>query len=269
MRRFSVFFVGALAAAALACNLPSQVGSPSPTASPQPPSSEPPSAEPASTEAPVPPTEEATETVSSEVAVPSGDDSGEVNPPVDTQPVYGEALYETSFKSGWPDISTDHGSSSVVDGAYRFEVGADWAHWVFTSQATQSVFYAELTAQPVACLAGDDAYGLIFQYESSSSFRFFAVTCDNQYILGERAGTRNRAVVSGSLPEGSNMAEGEHIIAVWAHDSTISGYADGSFVDSATFETMPAGDIGPYAETGDDSITVDFSRLVVYGTGDQ
>jgi hypothetical protein len=169
--------------------------------------------------------------------------------------------------SGWPEISTERGSSRLVDGVYRVEVGPDWAHWVFTTQAVASEFYAEVVATPETCPPSGTTYGIIFQYEDTNAFRFFVVTCDNQYVLGERAGTRNRTIVSGPVPNAGNIAQGEHTVSVWARGSAISGYVDGQFADSATFETMPRGDIGPYVETGEEAAVIEFSRLAVYESG--
>ena len=267
MKRLVILVAGGLIFAALACNLPTQS---EPTALPptDSPSNDEPSVEASATaELPDESTPEADPTLTPAVAVPSEDQNSSEDPGTETSPIYGDAIYETTFRSGWPPVTTDYGSSIQVDGGYQIEVVPDGAHWVFTSQANESVFYAELTAKPVSCPVSGGSYGIIFQYENTNAFRFFMVTCDNQYVLGERAGTRNRTITSGSLPDNSNMAQGEHTIGVWARETTISGYVDGQLADSTTFETMPAGDIGPYVETGEDAATIDFTRLAVYETG--
>lgn len=226
-----------------------------PTETPAPTNTEAPTAEPTATSEP--PTETPASTPTPE-------------PPSGEQPVFGEVLYETSFRSGWPDLSTDHSTSGPAEDVYRFDVEKDWAHWVFTSQAQVGEFYAELVAAPVTCGANDNAYGMIFQYVDIDAFRYFIVTCGGDYALGERNGTRNRNLVTGTLSEGiADLATGEHTIGVWARGTTVSGYVDGVLADSTTFEEMPKGDIGPYAETTDETgIIVDFLRLTVYAAGD-
>lgn len=264
MKRVLFLILGALAAAALACNLPTQAESTS-----LPPTEASSSiSQPAESPTATPDTAEdvasdATATISPVVAVPGGEQSTVEA----AEPTYGDAIYETRFLSGWPEINTERGSSRVVDGVYRVEVGPDWAHWVFTTQAIPSEFYAEVVATPETCPANGASYGIIFQYEDSNTFRFFVATCDNQYVLGERAGTRNRAIESGPLPGDSNMAQDEHKVSVWVRGSTISGYVDGQFAGSATFDTMPTGDIGPYVETGEEAAVVSFSRLAIYESG--
>ncbi len=205
----------------------------------------------------------ATETPFLTVAVPAS-----VTPAL----TYGTPIYETTFRTGWPDLTSNNpsgavvGRSLVVDGGYQFEVGKDWAHWARTTRVSASSLYVEVMAMPITCPAGQGGYGLMLHYVNNNQYRYFVITCNGSYLLLERNLPETTILASGRLPESINPTTGSHTIGVQAIDNTLSAFVDGIWVATATVTDMPAGDIGAYVEADLDVITVVFSHLAAYET---
>lgn len=274
MRKQTTFLavIGALAVAALACNLPSQREPVTATPTVTPPGGEEElTATPEPTEAPtdVPPTPTAEGTGEAEPS-PTPSDGGSAPPPSEA-PGHGEAIYETDFRTTWqdlaiPDEENPKGLSRVTGEGYQFEVVKNWGHWVFTARVDASTFYAEIEARPIDCPPSDSGYGLMFHHEDNENLRALVITCNGKYMLTERSGPTGTTLATGDLPEGTDPATGEHTVAVLAEGSTLTLYADGVKLDEVEVSDMPEGDVGPYAKTFDEPISVIFTRLAVYET---
>jgi hypothetical protein len=263
------WIAAALTLASLACNLPAAQSNAtvtptvtelpgegdvqSPTAA-----GETPAATPAPDGEPSEPTAEGEPTLT--VAVPSVGEE---------PPDHGEAIYTTDFSSGWTTVTSERdgevrGSAAITPDGYLFEVAANWGHWVFTTRAEAGAFYAEITAVPQDCPAGRGAYGLLFHHVDDSTYRAFMVTCGGDYALREATASGSADLVAGSLPVVVDPSTGEHTLAVRAYEGTLSLYVDGVGLDAVSVSDLPTGDFGPYTETGDDPITILFTRLEVY-----
>jgi hypothetical protein len=192
-----------------------------------------------------------------------------VPPTAGALPDHGEAIYTTDFTSGWTTVTSERdgeilGSATITPDGYLFEVAKNWGHWVFTTRADAGAFYAEITAVPQACPAGRGAYGLLFHHVDNSTFRAFMVTCGGGYALRESTASGDDDLAAGSLPEGIDPSTGEHTLAVQAYQDSLTLFVDGIGIDAVSVADLPAGDFGPYTETGDDPITILFTRLEVY-----
>jgi hypothetical protein len=192
-----------------------------------------------------------------------------VPPTAGALPDHGEAIYTTDFTSGWTTVTSERdgevlGNATITPDGYLFEVAKNWGHWVFTTRADAGAFYAEITAVPEACPAGRGAYGLLFHHVDNSTFRAFMVTCGGDYALRESTASGEDDLVAGSLPEGIDPSTGEHTLAVQAYQGNLTVFVDGTGIDAVSVPDLPAGDFGPYTETGDDPITILFTRLEVY-----
>ncbi len=267
-RKRIVWIAAVLALAALACNLPAAQSdatvTPTVTALPG--------------EGDAPPTaagetpDAATPAPDGEPTEPTGDDEPTLTvaaPPPGELPAHGEAIYTTDFSSGWTTVTSERdgevrGSATITPDGYLFEVAGSWGHWVFTTRADAGAFYAEITAVPQECPTGRGAYGLLFHHVDNSTFRAFMVTCGGDYALRESTASGEDDLAAGSLPEGIDPSTGEHTLAVQAYQDSLTVFVDGISIDAVSVPDLPAGDFGPYTETGDDPIAILFTRLDVY-----
>lgn len=189
--------------------------------------------------------------------------------PDDETPAHGDPLYETDFSTAWPEVTTEfegivRGSAIPSPDGYTFDVVPHWGHWVYTGRYEATDFYAEIDAEPQSCPAGDGAYGLLFHFVDTQTFRAVAITCDGNYVVYNRTATQPDPIARGALPGGIDPSSGDHRLAVMVLDGTLTVYVDGRQVDSLTLSDAPSGGFGPYTETGDEAITVTFTGLRVY-----
>jgi hypothetical protein len=256
-----------LVTAAIACNMPAlggttpeQAATDSPTASP----SAPDEGESATPE-PDEPEEQPTQTPS-QPDEPTGQPSPTPTSVSAEPPSYGEAIYESDLRAGWPDIDTDNGTAGHVPGGYLIRIpgGETWAFWVFTTRVDEVEFYAEIEAAPTDCPAGQGAYGLLFQHRDEGNLRSLSLTCDGQYILQERNSGVEAVLAEGPLPQQVDPSTGSHIIGIKAQDDTITAYADDFQLISMSIPGMEGGDIGPYVQTGGAETSVTFTHLAIF-----
>lgn len=218
--------------------------SPDPTASPQPTEE---------TESPEP---AATATQQTDTEAPSGD-----------APTYGDVIYEATL-SRWQNVivgSADNpaGAGIATDSGYEMRVRENWGHWVYSARVDAGEIYAEITASPQECPAGDGNYGLLFHHVDGENFRAFAITCDGEYWLRQQRGPNNTSLARGPLPEGVEATSGPHTLAVRAVDGLITLYVDGIEVDEVSVDWEPTGDVGPYVKTFDAPMVVVFNDILV------
>jgi hypothetical protein len=196
--------------------------------------------------------------------------AGTAAPPASTTPEppkHGALVYETQFMQGWPPLTGDKANGKMVTGGYQIDITLPWALYAFTTRARQSTFFGEITASASQCPSGHGGYGMIFHYQSETSFRFAVIWCSGRYSLQERTGPTSASTLSeGNLPEGITPSSGEHRIAVRSHGNKLTLYVDDAQITQADVTTMPTGDVGPYAETTGEPITVLFKRLAVYAS---
>jgi hypothetical protein len=177
---------------------------------------------------------------------------------------YGDKTYETDFMIGWPDLPTERGTVTSTTDGYLFEVDSNWALWTFTTQASVAEFYAEVSVVPRTCPAGDSAYGLMFHYVNGDKFRFFSITCGGDYLLFDRNLPAGTVLASGELPAEIDPGTGNHTLGVKVLDGVIIAYVDGTEIARAEVEETPEGDLGLYAQTEADAISILFTRLRAY-----
>lgn len=180
-------------------------------------------------------------------------------------PKHGALVYETQFGQGWPPLTGDKANGKMASGGYQIDITQPWALYAFTTRARQSTFFAEITASTSQCPAGHGGYGMIFHYQSDTSFRFVTIWCSGRFSLMERTGGTSTVTLSeGILPQGVDPAKGEHIVSIRAFANKLTAYVDGKQITQVDVTTLPTGDVGPYAETIGDPLTVLFKRLAVY-----
>lgn len=211
----------------------------------------------AATEAPVTPT--ATATTEPTQAPPT-----ETPTATPTEIPFGDKLYATDFSVGWPDLSTQKGTITVSSDGYRFDQDASWAQWTYTTVIKRGQFYASVEVNADNCPSGDGRFGLIFHYDSSSSFRYFAVTCEGGYILFERNLPSGTVLAEGNLPEDLAGDSEAYTLAVRVADNEIKVYVNDLELASYTVGEVTAGDLGIYVESTDSPMSITFTALNVY-----
>lgn len=257
MRNRACVLIG-LVIAALACNMPSpQTGeTPTPGVTPMPTETSLPTKTPATPALPPP----ATDTLPAPSATAAPSASPALEPPR-----HGALLYETRFAQGWPPLTGDKASGKAVSGGFQIDITQPWALYAYTTRARQTTFYAEIAATPLECPAGHGGYGLIFHYQSDISYRFVTVWCSGRYSLMERTGSSSAVTLSeGNAPQEIDVSTGEHTVSVSAAADKLTVYVDGIKVAQVPAATLPTGDVGPYAETTGNPLSVLFTRLSVY-----
>lgn len=183
-------------------------------------------------------------------------------------PAHGDAIYETDFASGWPKYEDPVlGTINPTSSGYEFHiiVQALW-HTTLTLPKDECCieFYVELDAYPTQCPVGQAWYGMVYHFEDKEHFRMFIVTCSGKWVLYERD-LANRALELGRGDiSGIDTASGTHTLGLLAKSNTITVYVDNQEFGKVGVPDMPAGDIGPYAETNGAPMTVYFTRMVVY-----
>lgn len=187
--------------------------------------------------------------------------------PTAAPPDTGSLVYESDFRTGWPELKLEGGSTSLMAEGYRVEVLLSL--WVYTTVVEQSTFYAELEAEPSICPAGKALYGLLFHYVDDTHFRFFTVTCGAGYTLYERTGENSsRKIAEGELPAGADAGSGSIRLGVYAAENELGLYINDYRVGSVTTGDAPAGDVGIYAETVGGPIYLLFTRLTIWALPD-
>ena len=181
-----------------------------------------------------------------------------------TEILFGAKLYATDFNAGWPDLTTQNGSLTASSRGYTLDQEASWAQWTYTTVVDRGQFYASVDVTTDTCPSGDGRFGLLFHYTSSSQFRYFAITCDGQYILFERNLPSGNVLAEGEIPE-NILGEGSpYELAVRVVDTTIYVYLNGAELDSYAVEEVVTGDLGIYVESTNAPMTITFSTLNVY-----
>jgi hypothetical protein len=161
-------------------------------------------------------------------------------------------------------FDVENGTTALVPGGYQMDV-VEQALWAYTGSVNAAEFYAELEVTPGACPTGQGAYGLVFHRRDDVRYRFFLVWCSGLYSLFQReTASRVSTLGEGSLPDGLDPSGGTHVLGIRVLNNTISLYVDNYLLGNFGALDIPAGDIGPYAETKGGPISVLFSRLAVY-----
>lgn len=182
-----------------------------------------------------------------------------------TPPNHGTLLYQTPFGPAWPVVTGDKANGKPVSGGYQVDITQPWAFYFYTTHVSQSNFFAEITVTPQQCPPGSGGYGMLFHYQSDAANRFATIWCSGRYSLMERTSPTSAITLDeGSLPEGIDPSSGEHVVSLLSAAHKVTLYIDGWQIGQVDVPNMPSGDVGPYAETTGDPLSVLFAHLSVY-----
>jgi hypothetical protein len=173
------------------------------------------------------------------------------------------AIDDFSNPTLWNTAISDQGSSAISRQRLTLSVQPG----VYLISLHQEIFvddfFAEITARPSLCRAGDE-YGLLVRAQPITYYRF-SLTCDG-LVHAERISVKERHVLHESVPSGDAPpgAPSEVRIGVWAAGPKMRLFLNGRYQFSITDLNLDSGTIGVFARsTGDTPVTVAYSDLVV------
>ena len=189
------------------------------------------------------------------------------DPTPEQKPGVGSALLTDNFSSGadWNTASSDDATIDVSNNQLTIAVQPG----IYAVSLRQNVsfdnFYAEVTARPSLCRAGDE-YGLLFRAPNNVAYYRFVLSCNGTDHV-ERWSVKTPhllqpATPSSDVPPG---APAEVRLGVWAVGSEFHFFLNDRYQFSVIDKNYKAGMLGVFAtSTGTTPVTIAFSDLVVY-----
>jgi hypothetical protein len=126
-------------------------------------------------------------------------------------------------------------------------------------------YYAEITASPSLCLAGDQ-YGLLLRFNDADNFFRFALTCDGQArvdrLFKGQPSSPQPLTFFGAIPPG---APSSSRLAFSILGRQIDFYVNDEYLFSVSDPNLLEGKIGVFVRSaGENALTVNFSNLEVF-----
>ncbi|HEX7621472.1 MAG TPA: hypothetical protein VF359_09760 [Anaerolineales bacterium] len=165
-------------------------------------------------------------------------------------------LFQDDFSdvtSGWDRSHTDFGLTDYADGGYRINVIQTDAFFFANPYKTfQNDVRIEVDATKIAG-PDDNAFGVQCRYKDVDNYYYFYISSDGFVGIGvDNAGTKTLISSSdGNMVSDSNIKQGaatNHLRADCI-GSTLTLYANGTQVATATDSTFTGGDVGLIAKT--------------------
>jgi hypothetical protein len=188
-------------------------------------------------------------------------------PTPEQKPGVGSIVLTDDFSSGadWNTAASDEASVDVSDHQLIIAVQPGILGISLLQNNNFNDFYAEITARPSLCRAGDE-YGLLFRAPNNVAYYRFVLSCDGTTRV-DRWSVKTPhllqpAAPSADVPPG---APGEVRLGVWAVGSEFHFFLNDHYQFSVVDRNYRAGGIGVFAvSNGDTPVTITFSDLVVY-----
>ena len=180
-------------------------------------------------------------------------------------------LFQDNFRdtsSGWDQANSADGSTDYQNGGYRINVlTPNVSLWANPSKNFQSDVSIEVDAAKTAG-PDDNAFGVICRYQDTKNFYKFYITSDG-YAGISKEENGNTAVISsadGNIQpvDGINQGLASNHIRADCVGSTLTLYANGTQVATATDTSFTGGDVGLIARSYDTGGTdILFTNFVV------
>ncbi|MGD0611070.1 MAG: hypothetical protein ABSB41_06105 [Anaerolineales bacterium] len=187
-------------------------------------------------------------------------------------PTTSNILFHDDFSdpsSGWDHSSTQNGTADYTNGGYEIHITATSLYkWANPGKGFQNDVHLEVDATK---LGGPDnnAFGVICRYQDSDNFYKFYISSDGYAgVIKEQSG--NPTVISsadGKLQpvNGINQGALTNHIRVDCVGDTLTLYANGTQVATATDSSFQGGDVGLVAASYDTAGTdILFKNFYVY-----
>ncbi len=184
----------------------------------------------------------------------------------------GNILFQDDFSntgSGWDTESTDNGTTGYDNGVYRINVFTpNYDKWGNPSKKFQDDVRIEVDATRTAGPEDIDV-GVICRYQDVDNFYQMIITLDGYagIVKNENGKTSIISSSDGKLQPANGINSGSTLNHIRADcvGSTLTLYANGTKVATATDSTFSGGDIGLIAGNYDTGgADVNFDNLVVY-----
>lgn len=170
----------------------------------------------------------------------------------------GNILYQDNFRdsnSGWDQTTNTDGTTDYQNGGYRINViTPNVSLWANPSKNFQSDVSIEVDAAKTAG-PDDNAFGVICRYQDTKNYYKFYITSDG-YAGISKEENGNSTVISS--PDGKiqpvagiNQGVATNHIRADCVGSTLTLYANGTQIATATDTSFTGGDVGLIARTYD------------------
>jgi len=180
-------------------------------------------------------------------------------------------LFQDNFRdtsSGWDQANSADGSTDYQNGGYRINViTPNVSLWANPSKNFQSDVSIEVDAAKTAG-PDDNAFGVICRYQDTKNFYKFYITSDGYAGISKEDNGTTTVISSadGNIQpvDGINTGLASNHIRVDCVGSTLTLYANGTQVATATDTSFTGGDVGLIARTYDTGGTdILFTNFVV------
>ncbi len=188
-------------------------------------------------------------------------------PAPEEKPGLGSTLLTDDFASAadWNTAASDEATVDVSNNQLTIAVQPGIYGFSMRQNMNFNNFYAEITAQPSLCRAGDE-YGLLFRAPNNVAYYRYALSCNGTAHV-DRMSVRTPHLLQPPAPSGDAPpgAPGEVRLGVWADGPEYHFFLNDHYQFSVIDKNYLAGAIGVFAaSTGATPVTVSFSDLVVY-----
>ena len=187
-------------------------------------------------------------------------------------PSGGNVLFHDDFSnssSGWDVSSTENGTANYENGGYRIHITTTkLSKWANPSKSFQSDVRIEVDATKVAGL-DDNAFGVMCRYQDENNFYKFYLSSDGYAVIIKEDQGSSSVISSpdGQMPKVNGINEGAatNHIRVDCIGDTLTLYANGVQVATATDSSFTGGDVGLVAAAYDTAGTdILFKNFYVY-----
>ncbi len=200
-------------------------------------------------------------------ATPSPQIPATKQPTPEQKPGVGSIVLSDNFSSAsdWNTAASDQATVAVSNHQLTVAVQPGILGLSMLQGSIFDNFYAEITAHPSLCRAGDE-YGLLFRAPNNVAYYRFALSCDGTALVDRwsvrTAHPLHSATPSADAPPG---APGEVRLGVWAVGSEFHFFLNDRYQFTVTDKNYRLGAIGVFAvSNGATPVTVAFSDLAVY-----
>jgi len=180
-------------------------------------------------------------------------------------------LYQDNFKdpkSGWDQTTSTDGITDYQSGGYRINVlTPNVSLWANPSKSFPGDVSIEVDAAKTAG-PDDNAFGVICRYQDTKNFYKFYITSDGYAGISkeENGSTTVISSADGNIQpvDGINQGVATNHIRAACVGSTLTLYANGTQIATATDSAFTGGDVGLIARTYDTGGTdILFTNFVV------
>ena len=190
-------------------------------------------------------------------------------PTPDLHPGLGTIVLEDDFSTDedWFLPSIENTSAAIANQHLTLVVARpDYILFTNRKEPLLKDFYAEITASPNLC-SGEDEYGIMVRTSLNLEHFRFVISCDGRAKVVRASRNDARVVVPweniGVLP---SLTPGTSRLAVWAYGEEIRFFINDKYIFSVRDTVLLEGTLGVFVRTtGDETISVNFSDLVVRG----